>query len=182
MTVLLLLALALASDAFAVALVQGASARLGPAGAARIAAAFGVAQGVMPAIGFALGAMFTGFVAAAGHWIAFALLALLGAKMGYEGLQPDHGTPVKTLSGSALLAAALATSIDAAAAGITLPQLGVPPVLACVAIGLVTAALCFGGALFGVRLGVRFGKRAEIGGGLVLIVLGVKVLADHGVF
>lgn len=181
MTVLLLLALALAADAFAVALVQGASARLGPAGALRIALAFGVAQGVMPGIGFALGSLFTGFVAATGHWIAFVLLAVLGTRMIREGVRPDGGVAAKALSGSALLSAALATSIDAAAAGITLPLLGVPPLLACVTIGVVTAALCFLATLFGARLGTRFGGRAEIGGGLVLIALGIKVLIDHGV-
>ncbi|MBA4094946.1 MAG: hypothetical protein C0489_12795, partial [Candidatus Accumulibacter sp.] len=79
----------------------------------------------------------------------------------------------------ALLWAALATSIDAAAAGITLPTLGMPVAWSCAAIGIVTAISCFAGALFGRQLGVAFGKRAEVGGGLVLILLGTKILVEH---
>jgi putative Mn2+ efflux pump MntP len=176
---LLLLAVALATDAFAVSVCQGAATRPGPAQAARLAIAFGLAQAVMPLLGWALGRLFAGQIEAIDHWLAFALLAILGAKMIYEGMTRDEDCPPDPLAGRALLAAALATSVDAAAAGITLSSLGVPVALACAAIGVVTAILCFIGALFGARIGIRFGDQAEIGGGLVLIALGFSILIDH---
>lgn len=181
MITLFLLAVALAMDAFAVALCQGASARPGVAGALRIGAAFGAAQGLMPLGGWALGVAFAGLIEAVDHWIAFGLLAFLGVRMIREGLDSDDedAAPAEALVGKALLIAAVATSIDAAAAGVTLPALGLPVLLACGVIAAVTAAICFAGTLMGAAIGTRFGKWAEIGGGLVLIGLGVKILAEH---
>jgi putative Mn2+ efflux pump MntP len=176
---LLLLALALATDAFAVSVCQGAATRPGVGHAARLAVAFGLAQAIMPLLGWALGRLFAGEIEAIDHWLAFALLVVLGVKMIHEGRTRDEDCPPDPLAGRALLAAALATSIDAAAAGITLDTLGVPVALACAAIGVVTALLCFVGALFGARIGIRFGDQAEIGGGLVLIALGVSILVKH---
>jgi putative Mn2+ efflux pump MntP len=176
---LLLLAVALATDAFAVSVCQGAATQPRVGGAARLAVAFGLAQAVMPLLGWGLGRLFAGEIEAIDHWLAFLLLLALGAKMIREGLTRDEDCPPDPLAGRALLAAALATSIDAAAAGITLETLGVPVGLACAAIGMVTAALCFVGALFGARIGIRFGDRAEVGGGIVLIALGISILFDH---
>lgn len=179
MIALLLLALALSMDAFAVSLCHGCSTRSGMKGAARMALAFGAAQAIMPLIGWALGTLFVRWMEAVDHWVAFVLLVGLGLKMGYEGLQPAEEATGEPLAGHALLAAALATSIDAAAAGITLPTLGVHPGIAVAVIGAVTAILCFAGALGGARLGAAFGKKAEIAGGLVLIGLGVRILGEH---
>jgi putative Mn2+ efflux pump MntP len=179
MILLLLLAFALASDAFAVALVQGAAVRPGIAGAGRIALAFGIAQALMPLFGWGLGIVFQGTIEAVDHWIAFVLLGALGLKMIHEGFGKDPEGAPALLSGKRLIGAAVATSIDAAAAGVTLPTLGFPIVLACAVIGGITAALCFAGALFGRQLGTRFGHYAEIAGGLVLIALGVKILVEH---
>ncbi len=178
--VLVVLALALAADAFAVAVSQGASGRHGIGGAMRIGGAFGLAQGIMPLIGWALGVRFTGVIGAFDHWIAFGLLGALGAKTIYEGLSADDDAgPAPRLSNLALLGAALATSIDAAAAGVTLPTLGAPIGLACATIGLVTLAASTSGVLLGGAAGSRIGKRAEVVGGAALILIGLNILIRH---
>ncbi|TVV73793.1 manganese efflux pump MntP family protein [Sphingomonas solaris] len=179
MTTLLLLALALAMDAFAVSVAQGAAVRPGLGASLRIALAFGAAQAVMPLLGWGLGIAFAGVIDAVDHWVAFVLLGAIGAKMIHEALADDDGEPTVALSGGALMLAALATSIDAAAAGVTLPTLGVPVGLAVTVIGVVTAALCLLGALAGARIGARIGRTAEIAGGVVLIGLGCRILAQH---
>jgi len=179
MIALLLLALALAMDAFAVSLCQGAAARPSPVMALPMAGAFGLAQAVMPVGGWLLGTAFATTIAAYDHWVAFVLLAGLGIKMAKEGFEPAEPCPPALIGGRALFAAAIATSIDAAAAGITLPTLGVPILLSCLVIGGVTAVLCFGGALSGARLGTALGKKAEVAGGIVLVLLGARILAEH---
>ena len=120
-----LLALALAMDAFAVALIQGARFRPAARGALSIGAVFGAFQGLMPLIGWGIGAVALVYVAAVDHWIAFGLLAFLGGRMIIGGNGEDDAAP--RLAGMALLVAGVATSIDALAAGITLPTLGVAP-------------------------------------------------------
>ncbi|WP_293884336.1 manganese efflux pump MntP family protein [Sphingomonas sp.] len=179
MIALFVLAIALAMDAFAVSVCQGAAARHGWREALRMGGAFGLAQGVMPALGWAFGVALAGIIEAIDHWIAFVLLGILGAKMIYEGFRPDNGQPCNALDGRALFTAAVATSIDAAAAGVTLPTLGLPVVLSCVVIAIVTGVLCVLGVLTGARLGQQIGKRAEIVGGLVLIALGTHTLGQH---
>jgi putative Mn2+ efflux pump MntP len=175
---LFVLAVALAMDAFAVSVCQGAAARHGWREALRMGGAFGLAQGIMPAFGWALGIALAGVIEAIDHWIAFVLLGFLGLKMIYEGLQPSSGASC-ALDGRALFLAAVATSIDAAAAGVTLPTLGLPVLLSCVVIAIVTALFCAFGVLTGARLGQRFRKGAEIAGGLVLIALGTRTLGQH---
>ncbi len=173
----LALAFALAADAFAVALTQGARFRPCWRGAAAIALVFGVFQAAMPLAGWGIGAVAFDYVAAIDHWIAFGLLAFLGLRM----LRGDAGeeAAVQKLTGMALLLAGIATSIDALAAGITLPTLEVPPLLAAAVIGLVTAAMSAAGVLLGRRAGDRWGAWAERAGGVVLIALGTKILAEH---
>lgn len=175
---LLALALGLAMDAFAVSVAQGAS-RRSTRGALRIGATFGIAQGLMPLIGWALGAAFEGAIREVDHWVAFVLLGLLGMKMLREGLSGEAATPAPALIGWALLGAAVATSVDAAAAGITLPMIGAPIAIACAVIGLVTAALCVAGVRIGAAYGARLGKLAEIAGGTLLILIGAKILIQH---
>lgn len=177
MIALLILALALAMDAFAVSLAQGAAGRMRVGQAVILALAFGVAQGVMPLIGWGLGTAFAGWIEAVDHWIAFAILSLLGLNMIRESRTDTEPGPA--LAGWPLFAAAIATSIDAAAAGITLPLLGLPVGFACATIGVVTAAVCFAGALGGGHAGRHLEGRAELLGGLVLIGLGVKILVEH---
>ena len=177
MIALLILALALAMDAFAVSLAQGAARRMQISHAAVLALAFGAAQGVMPLIGWGLGTALAGWIEAVDHWIAFAILSLLGVNM--IRASREDTVPGPPLSGWPLFAAAIATSIDAAAAGITLPLLRLPIVVSCATIGIVTAALCFAGALGGSRASRHLEGRAELLGGLVLIGLGVKILIEH---
>ena len=180
---LFLLALALASDAFAVALCQGAVISPKPwRQALTVGAAFGAAQAIAPLIGWALGALFAGTIERFDHWIAFALLALVGGKMVIEGLKGGAKDQTQPAGGWALLALAVATSIDAAAAGFTLPTIGVGIGVSLAVIGVVTFVLSAAGVMMG-RMGASaFGSKAEIVGGLVLIGLGVKVLIDHHAF
>lgn len=176
---LLALALGLAMDAFAVSIAQGASARPGLRGALGIGAAFGLAQGLMPLIGWGLGVAFADLIQSVDHWIAFVLLGALGLKMLSEGLGGEDATSAPVLIGWTLAGAAVATSVDAAAAGMTLPMLGAPIWIACLAIGVITGGLCIAGVMIGEASGARLGRYAEIAGGLILIAIGTKVLIEH---
>lgn len=172
-----LLAFALAMDAFAVALTQGARFRPRMGGGLAIALTFGVFQAVMPLIGWGIGTVALGLVESFDHWIAFGLLAFLGLRM-LRG-HGDDDDAMRRLTGTALLVSGVATSIDALAAGITLPALGVMPLVAVGLIGLVTFAMSGAGVLLGRRAGDHGGAWAERAGGVILIGLGVKILAEH---
>lgn len=173
----LLLAVALAMDAFAVALTQGARFRPGTRGGIAIALTFGVFQALMPLIGLGIGSFALVYVEAIDHWIAFGLLAFLGVRMLGGHVGNEEGT--HALTGWTLLVAGVATSIDALAAGITLPTLGVPPLLAVALIGVVTAVMSGAGVMLGRTAGDRLGAWAERAGGIILIGLGCKILAEH---
>jgi putative Mn2+ efflux pump MntP len=177
MTEALLLALALAMDAFAVALTQGAKFRPDARGGLAIALTFGVFQALMPLAGWVIGAVALIYVEAVDHWIAFGLLAFLGLRMlgGHVGEEEAS----HALTGRALLLAGVATSIDALAAGITLPTLDVSPWLAVALIGGITAAMSGAGVWLGRIAGDTWGEWAERAGGVILIGLGCKILAEH---
>jgi len=164
-------------DAFAVALTQGARFRPAVGGGTAIALTFGVFQGVMPLIGWGIGALAMAYVAAIDHWIAFGLLSFLGVRM----LRGDVGEEeaAHVLTGRALVIAGVATSIDALAAGLALPTLAVDPLWAALAIGIVTLLLSALGVALGRVLGDRFGAWAERAGGVILIALGCKIVIDH---
>lgn len=185
MIAVLILALALAMDAFAVSLVRGAAGPHSAVRALETGLAFGVAQGVMPLAGWALGTIFVGWLEAIDHWVAFALLAFLGYRMLREGLEENDGEGAAEPDRPgrahfiALLTAAIATSIDAAAAGITLELFALPVLLSCLVIGGVTFAACAPAYWFAASIGPSLGKKAEIVGGVVLIGLGFKILAEH---
>lgn len=186
---LALLSLALAADAFAVAIGQGVAVRANLLRSAlMVGLAFGAAQAIAPLIGWALGVAFAGYIESFDHWIAFVLLAFVGAKMIREGNAADPpgeaSDPGKerVASGFQLLVLSVAVSIDAAAAGVTLPTIGAPLVTSLAAIGGVTFVLSAIGVWIG-RHGARaIGPQAEIIGGLMLIVIGAKVLIDHKAF
>jgi putative Mn2+ efflux pump MntP len=177
MLALALLALALSMDAFAAALSQGA-AGADRGAALRIGAAFGFAQGAMPLLGWGLGLAFAQVLRAVAHWIALVLLSALGLKMLREAFSEAEGTP-KQLAGWALFTCAVATSIDAAAAGLTLPTIGLPILLSVATIGATTALLSYGGVLAGRAAGQWLGRYAEVAGGLILIGIGVNIFIDH---
>jgi manganese efflux pump family protein len=183
---LLLLALGLAMDAMAVSIASALAApRVRARDALLLAFMFGLFQALMPTIGWAVGAQFAKVIADWDHWLAFVLLGGIGAKMLHEALPPDapkEGPPSPErdpFQMGRLLLMALATSIDALAAGVTLPVLEVRLMVAAAVIGGVTFALC----LLGVSVGRRFGEplegKLDILGGLVLIGLGVKTLLEH---
>lgn len=173
----LLLAVALAMDAFAVALTQGAKFRPSLRGGLAIALTFGVFQALMPLAGWVIGAVALIYVEAVDHWIAFGLLTFLGVRM--LGGHVGDEEAARALTGRTLLIAGVATSIDALAAGITLPALGVSPWLAVALIGIVTFVMSGAGVLLGRHATDHLGEWAERAGGVILIGLGVKILAEH---
>lgn len=179
---LLLLAVGLSMDALAVALCKGLAKRKpDPRQGVILSAYFGFFQAFMPLIGFFLGRQFERHITAVDHWIAFILLLLIGGKMilsfargGSCDLEQENGVSVKEY-----LTLAVATSIDALAVGITFAFLQVEIVPAVLIIGLTTWSLSLAGYLLGNRLGPRFGGFAELGGGIVLILIGSKILLEH---
>ncbi len=178
------LAVGLSMDATAVAAARGlVTERIEAKHVAKIALAFGGAQAAMPLFGYVLGAELGPFMSRFAHWVAFVLLAGIGAKMLWEARASDDDEPDGDKRDPwgfrVMFGLAVATSIDAFAAGITLPLLRAPLVFSLAAIGITTAVLSSAGLLVGRRLGAMFGKRLEVVGGLVLIVLAVKVLLDH---
>ncbi len=178
-TSLIALALALAADAFAVALCQGAAPGAGMSRALRVGTAFGAAQATMPMIGWIAGLGFLAIMRSLDHWIVLFLLGFLGLRMIREAAGCDPETPRGALAGWALAGAAVATSLDALAAGVTLPTLELPVLLACAVIGAATFLLCTGGVLAGRIASRHVGKYAELAGGLVLIGLGLKIFVEH---
>lgn len=180
-----LIAVGLSMDAFAVSLCKGLGMkRLDMRQAVIIGVFFGGFQALMPIVGWALGRQFESYIASVDHWIAFALLAFIGGKMifdafrgeGYEGLsEEDPGR----LDYKELLMLAIATSIDALAVGITFGFLQVGIIGAVSIIGITTFALSIIGVVIGHRFGSRFEKTASIIGGVVLILIGVRILLEH---
>lgn len=181
---LCILALALAADAFAVSLSQGVVTRNRPhATAAMLGGAFGLAQGIMPLIGWSAGLVMTAAIAAYDHWIAFAVLAFLGVKLIREGLSTDEAeVSTKRVTGWGLLVLAVATSIDAAGAGLAFGAMEVNPFFAAAMIAAITAVSCAAGVYLGRAIGAKLGNFAELAGGVALIAIGVKILLDHGAF
>ena len=176
----LVLAFGLAMDAAAVALVRGAIDRRPTVGVG-LALAFGAAQAGMAALGWLAGDAVGATIARWDHWIAFGLLAVIGGKMIASGWRsPAAARPASAARATLLTYAALAvaTSIDALAAGLTLPLFG-PPLPSVVAIGVVTAVLSGLAFAVGGRAGARLGPRAEIAGGVVLVGIGVRILIAH---
>jgi putative Mn2+ efflux pump MntP len=147
--------------------------------AVKVAAFFGLFQAGMPLIGWALGAVFKEYIMAFDHWIAFGLLTIIGIKMIRESLTNDPADKKNILDNSNLIALSIATSIDALIVGVTLGIFATPLLLSIAIIGLVTFVLCFFGFLFGKKLGTRFGKRIEILGGIIVILIGLKILLEQ---
>jgi putative Mn2+ efflux pump MntP len=183
---LLLVAFALSMDAFAAALSQGTAAGATPiAGrAVRVGLAFGAAQALMPLLGWALGFAFAPVIRDVDHWVAFVLLGFVGGRMMREGLAnldrvQDAAMTTSVLGGRALFLMALATSIDAAAAGVTLPLLDQPIIFSCIVIGAITLAMSVAGVLLGRTVGAVAGRRGEVIGGFLLIAIGTKILIEH---
>jgi len=179
---LLALAVALAMDAFAVAIVTGLTLKpLTRRHIFRLAFHFGLFQALMPIIGWAAGTAVHKYIAAFDHWVAFALLAFVGGKMVWEALhgEKDDNAPSDPTTGWQLLLLSVATSIDALAVGLSLAMIDSPIVVPAVVIGLVAAAFTASGMVLGRRIGTIWGKRVEVFGGLILIGIGVKIVLEH---
>jgi len=146
----------------------------------RMAATFGFFQALMPAIGFAGGALFRDAIAAYDHWVAFALMGLVGGHMILESFSTEEDKPRADRFGwKSLALLGLATSVDALAVGLTLSLLEAPVAVSVAVIGGVTFALCLPAVHMGARLGSRLAHRAEFVGGLVLIAIGTNILIQH---
>lgn len=182
---IVVLAVGLAMDATAVAGARGLACRkaVRVRDALLVALLFGGFQAAMPVIGWAAGAALASRVTGWGHWVTFVVLGGIGAKMIHEafGARDDDRTKVvaNVFGLGVLTLLAIATSIDALAAGVTLALADVSLAAACAAIGIITAVLSFAGVYVGHRFGARFGKRLELAGGLALIALAAKALLDH---
>jgi putative Mn2+ efflux pump MntP len=181
---LLGIAVALAMDAFAVALATGLT--LDPLTGRhlfRLGFHFGLFQAGMPVIGWLAGLTIQKWIADYDHWIAFALLAFVGGKMIHEALQQKEERPDKDATrGWSLVMLSFATSIDALAVGLSLAMLGVSIWIPAAVIGLVCGVLTVTGMLLGRRAGTLWGSRVEILGGLILIAIGGKIVLEHTVF
>lgn len=179
----LFLAFAMSTDAFAAAIGKGATLnRPRFADAIRIGALFGLIEAITPVIGWTLGILAAGYIAAWDHWVAFVLLCFLGIDMIRKGLRrADDATDAKQPPRSlrALVLTAIATSIDAMAVGVSLAFIDVAIIPTAIAIGLATMLMVTIGIMLGRVLGSLAGHRAEIAGGVILIGIGCTILFEH---
>ena len=177
---LFLIAVGLSMDAFAVSVCKGlAMTKCTFKKAAIVGLWFGGFQALMPAIGYVLGAQFQEAIASIDHWIAFVLLALIGGNMIHEALDNDEEEADASLNVKTMFLLAVATSIDALAIGITFAFLKVNIIPAVCFIGIVTFIISFAGVKIGNVFGARYKNKAEIVGGVILILLGLKILLEH---
>ena len=177
---LFLIAVGLSMDEFAVSVCKGlAMPKCTFKKAAIVGLWFGGFQALMPAIGYVLGAQFQETIASIDHWIAFVLLALIGGNMIHEALDNDEEEADASLDVKTMFLLAVATSIDALAIGITFAFLKVNIIPAVCFIGIVTFIISFAGVKIGNVFGVRYKNKAEIVGGVILILLGLKILLEH---
>ena len=182
---LLMLAVGLSMDAFAVAVCKGlALKKITFRHALIVGLWFGGFQALMPLLGFLLAAQFREAIAAYDHWIAFGLLVLIGGNMIREAVfEKEEAETDSALSFRSMLPLAIATSIDALAVGVTFAFLDVRIVPSVTLIGVTTLILSMIGVKMGSLFGAKYEKKAEILGGVILILLGIKTLLEHlGVF
>jgi manganese efflux pump family protein len=179
---LLGIALALAMDAFAVAIVTGLSlVPLTRRHIFRLAFHFGLFQALMPILGWSAGAVVYRHLSGIDHWIACGLLVFVGGRMIFGALRGEepgkpHRDPTR---GWDLVILSVATSLDALAVGLTLAMLGSKILLPALVIGVVAASLTWIGMVFGRRIGDFWGKRVEVAGGIILIAIGIKIVLEH---
>ncbi len=178
----LLIGVGLSMDAFSVSVSDGILiGRVRLSQAVKIALFFGFFQFMMPVLGYLAGSTFSDIIQDFDHWVAFCLLALIGGKMVYEAVsekedEEEKGNP---LSLKTLTILAIATSIDALAIGITFATIATPVILSSTIIGITTFLISLSGVYLGSRCGDLFGNKAEIAGGVILILIGIKILIEH---
>ena len=179
---IIVIAVGLAMDAFAVSVAAGAAERkLHIRHAMRMAVFFGAFQAIMPLIGWLAGERFKDSIAAYDHWVAFGLLALVGGKMIFESfkLKKAKDPAVDPSSILVVLTLAVATSIDALAVGVTLSLVTDSILFAVLMIGIITFALSLAGIRIGMKVGHFFENKIEIFGGIILLLIGIKILLEH---
>jgi putative Mn2+ efflux pump MntP len=178
---ILLVALALSADCFAVSLSSSLTTKttsLTPI--LRMSVAFGLAQALMTGLGWLVGHTIVDLVSAYDHWIAFILLAIIGGRMIWESFRPsEKRKTVDASKGFALIGLAVATSIDALAVGLSFAFLHVNILMACLVIGLIAFGVTLGGFFLGKKIQAFFGRYAEVIGGTILIAIGLRVLLSH---
>lgn len=178
---IIITAFSLSMDAFAVSITKGITLKnINIYIASKVALFFGVFQGVMPLVGWALGTKFEIYIKSIDHWIAFILLSLIGLKMIIESNEDDSPKNISTvLNNKELIFLSIATSIDALAVGITFAFLNINILPICISITIITFIVCFLGVLIGKQIGSLFKKFAQILGGCILIFIGFSILNDH---
>ncbi len=177
------IAVGLSMDAMAVSIGTSAILRgVTPRQVFRLSFHFGLFQALMPVIGWALGSLAAVYIRSFDHWVAFALLSVVGGKAVWEALRGGEdgesrgGDPTRGMS---LVVLSLATSMDAMAVGLSFAMLGINVFYPALVIGVIAGCLTLFGMVFGGWLGARFGRVMEVLGGLVLIGIGLKILVDH---
>ena len=177
---LFLIAVGLSMDAFAVSICKGlAMQKITIKKALIVGLWFGGFQALMPAIGYLLGSQFESYITNIDHWIAFVLLFIIGANMIKEALSKEEEPTSDSLAFKEMLLLALATSIDALAVGVTFAFLKVQIVPAVLFIGVITFTLSALGVKIGNIFGCRYKSKAELAGGIILILMGCKILLEH---
>ncbi|HMA05285.1 MAG TPA: manganese efflux pump MntP family protein [Methanomicrobiales archaeon] len=176
---ILLVAVALAMDCFAVALAACIRPEERMRNATRIALAFGLFQGGMPVLGWLAGRTFSDLISGFDHWVAFGLLAIVGLRMIRGGMSADMDQKTPCLDTTHLLFLSVATSIDALAVGVSFAFLDTGILLPCLIIGVSTFTISFLGAVLGGAAAERWGKAMEVLGGLVLLGIGIRILFTH---
>ena len=180
---LFILAVGLSMDAFAVAICAGLTMPKATIKKALIVGLyFGIFQAGMPLIGYFAGSLFADKITAYDHWIAFALLCFLGGKMIWESLKKEEASGEEqeaSLGPKKMLPLAVATSIDALAVGVSFAFLRVSIVPAVTFIGITTLAISMAGVKIGHVFGRRFKSKAELAGGIILVLIGLKILIEH---
>ena len=177
---LFLIAVGLSMDAFAVSICKGLSVRKAePRHSLIVGAYFGGFQALMPALGYVLGRQFESLITSVDHWIAFVLLGIIGGNMIREALRGDAEELDGSFTFRTMLPLAIATSIDALAMGVTFAFLQVQIVPAVLFIGVTTFVLSAVGLKVGNVFGAKYKSRAELFGGVVLVLMGIKILLEH---
>ena len=177
---IILISIGLAMDAFAVAVGKGLAMKNGTTKKGIIVAIyFGIFQAIMPLLGYTLGMRFEATIKALDHWIAFILLVAIGLNMIKETIRKKQEDINDDLRFKTMLILSLATSIDALAVGVSFAFLGVNILFSIICIGLITFAISFLGVIIGNKFGKKLKNKSELLGGIILIIMGIKILFEH---
>lgn len=177
---LIIIAIGLSMDAFAVSVCKGLSVqRVQVKHIASVGLYFGGFQALMPLIGYILGKQFESMITSVDHWIAFVLLSIIGGNMIREALNGDEEEMDDSFSFKTMIPLAVATSIDALAIGVTFAFLQVNIIPAVLIIGAITFGFSAAGIKIGNVFGAKYKSKAELAGGVILILLGIKILVEH---